>query len=373
MQLKLQAAIGLLENPFGRLSPMSWAQTVTYARTRARSYQATLSLGGDPWGEAREAKHQKAKVQTFGGFADEFIAEQAKGFRNAKHIAQWKMTMKVYAKRLRPLSLDKIDTADVLAALKPIWLTKPETAKRTQGRIERILDAAKARGLRSGENPARWRGHLDMLLARQNKLSRGHHAALPYEQVPQFLALLRRSHAMSALALEFLILTAARTSEVIGARWSEIDKGKALWSVPAVRMKAGREHRVPLSERSLEILASVAPLQATPDDFVFPGAKVGHGLSQMALAMMLRQCGRAGVTVHGFRSAFRDWAAEETDTPREIAEAALAHAVGDATERAYRRGDALAKRRVLMDAWADYCSPATTEKTAKSVVRGGQI
>ena len=263
------------------------------ARTRARSYQATLALGGDPWSEVKKQKEKTAEVNTFGGFADEFIAEQAKGFRNAKHIAQWKMTMKVYAKRLRPLSLDKIDTADVLAALKPIWLTKPETAKRTQGRIERILDAAKARGLRSGENPARWRGHLDMLLARQNKLSRGHHAALPYEQVPQFLALLRQSHAMSALALEFLILTAARTSEVIGARWSEIDTGKKIWSVPAVRMKAGREHRVPLSERSLEILASVAPLQATPDDFVFPGAKGGHGLSQMALAMMLRQCGRA--------------------------------------------------------------------------------
>ena len=169
--------------------------------------------------------------------------------------------------------------------------------------MERILDAAKAWGLRSGENPARWRGHLDMLLARQNKLSRGHHAALPYEQVPQFLALLRQSHAMSALALEFLILTAARTGEVIGARWSEIDTGKAIWSVPAVRMKAGREHRVPLSERSLEILASVAPLLTTPDDFVFPGAKGGHGLSQMALAMMLRQCGQAWC--HRTRLPFR--------------------------------------------------------------------
>jgi integrase len=315
-----------------------------------------LALGGDPWSEVRQAKTQRAQARTFGAFAEEFIAELAKGFRNAKHVAQWKMTMKVYAKRLRPLPIDKIETDDILSTLRPIWLTRPETAKRTQGRIERILDAAKARGLRTGENPARWRGHLDNLLARQSKLSRGHHKAMPYSEVPTFLATLRQSQSFSAFALEFLILTAARTGEIIGARWREIED--TVWTVPAHRMKAQRAHRVPLSARALEILTLLEPLRTSPDDFIFPGAKKGRGLSQMALAMMLRQCGRGDITVHGFRSAFRDWAAEETDTPREIAEAALAHAVGDATERAYRRGDALAKRRVLMDEWETFCGIA---------------
>ena len=321
------------------------------ARDQARAYQAALAAGEDPWTDKKKAK-AAAKIPTFGEFADAFIEEQAQGFRNAKHVAQWKMTMKAYARRLRGMQVDRIETSDVLAVLRPIWSEKPETAKRTQGRIERILDAAKAQGLRTGENPARWRGHLDMLLPRQSKLSRGHHKALPYAELPLFMARLRTSQSFSAYALEFLILTAARTGEVTGARWREIDLKQAIWTVPADRMKAGREHRVPLSDRALEILRLVEELRTTPDDFVFPGATQGKGLSQMAMAMMLRQCGRGDVTVHGFRSAFRDWAAEETSTPREIAEAALAHAVGDATERAYRRGDALAKRRVLMDQWS---------------------
>ncbi|MER8845775.1 tyrosine-type recombinase/integrase [Mesorhizobium australicum] len=342
-----ELALGVVDGPKGI--------SLKDARNQARAYQATLALGGDPWNDARREREQQTKAQTFGEFADTFIAEQAKGFRNAKHIAQWKMTMKVYAKRLQRLPLDKIETADVLAVLQPVWTTKPETAKRTQGRIERILDAARAQGLRDGENPARWRGHLDKLLSRQSKLSRGHHAALHYGDVPAFLAKLRQSDAVSALALEFLILTAARTGEVIAARWNEIDAASAVWTVPAVRMKAGREHRVPLSTRALEILNAVVPARTAPSGFIFPGAKEDKGLSQMALAMMLRQRGQNTVTVHGFRSGFRDWAAEETDSPREVAEAALAHAVGDATERAYRRGDALAKRRVLMDAWSAFC------------------
>lgn len=343
-----EMGLGLVDGPK--------AVSMKAARDQARAHQQTLTNGGDPWTEARLAKEQRAKVQSFGEFADAFINEQAEGFRNAKHIAQWKMTMEVYAKRLRPLSIDKIETADVLAVLKPIWLTKPETAKRTQGRIERILDAAKAQGMRTGENPARWRGHLDMLLPRQSKLSRGHHAALPYPDVPAFVSQVRSVEAISALALEFLILTAARTGEVIGARWNEIDLENELWTVPAGRMKAGREHRAPLSARALEILQYVSPLKAEPDAFVFPGGKEGRGLSVMAMTMMLRRCGKGDYTVHGFRSAFRDWAGEETDTPREVAEAALAHVVGDATERAYRRGDALQKRRELMDAWDVFCA-----------------
>ncbi len=352
-----ELALGLVDGPKGI--------SLKDARNQARAYQATLALGGDPWNDARREKEQQTKAQTFGEFADTFITEQAKGFRNAKHIAQWKMTMKVYAKRLQRLPLDKIETADVLAVLQPVWSAKPETAKRTQGRIERILDAARAQGLRDGENPARWRGHLDKLLSRQSKLSRGHHAALPYASVPAFLAKLRQSDAVSSLALEFLVLTAARTGEVIAARWDEIDAINAVWTVPAVRMKAGREHRVPLSARALEILNTVAPIRTAPDDFIFPGAKEESGLSQMALAMMLRQCGENDVTVHGFRSSFRDWAAEETDAPREVAEAALAHAVGDATERAYRRGDALAKRRALMNDWSEFLTnpPVSADMT----------
>lgn len=344
-----EMGLGLVDGPK--------AISLKRARDQARAFQQILANGGDPWTETRLAKQREAKVQTFGEFADAFISEQARGFRNAKHIAQWKMTMKVYAKRLRPLPIDKIETDDVLAVLKPIWLTKPETAKRTQGRIERILDAAKAQGLRRGENPARWRGHLDMLLARQSKLSRGHHAALPYVDVPKFMETLRAADGMSARALEFLILTAARTGEVIGALWDEIDLENALWTVPPVRMKAGREHRVPLPPRALEILDAVSLSRDMPGGFVFSGNQEGKGLSQMAMTMALRRCGRGQYTVHGFRSAFRDWAAEETSTSREIAEAALAHVVGDKTERAYRRGDALQKRRQLMEDWAAFCAP----------------
>ena len=253
------------------------AVSLKKARDQARAFQASLASGEDPWTDKKKDK-AAAKVPTFGEFADAFISEQAEGFRNAKHVAQWKMTMKVYAKRLRSMQVDKIDTADVLAVLKPIWIDKPETAKRTQGRIERILDAAKAQGLRSGENPARWRGHLDMLLARRSKLSRGHHKALPYSEMSTFVAKLRTSQSMSAYALEFLILTAARTGEVIGARWDEIDLERAIWTVPAQRMKGGREHRVPLSARAIEILKRVEPLRSSPDGFVFPGGNLRSGI-----------------------------------------------------------------------------------------------
>lgn len=340
------------------------AVSLKEARDRARGYQQMLAKGEDPWTERRTAKERETKVRTFGEFADAFIDEQAKGFRNDKHIAQWRMTMKVYAKRLRPLPVDRIETADVLSVLKPIWQGKPETAKRTQGRIERILDAAKAAGMRGGENPARWRGHLDMLLSKQKKLSRGHHAAMPYADMPDFMKALREADSVSTWALEFTILTAARSGEVLGAQWSEIDMNAKVWTVPAARMKAGREHRVPLCERALEVLALAARLrEGDGDGFVFPGAKEGRGLSVMALTMALRRLGKGEYTVHGFRSAFRDWAAEETSFAREIAEAALAHVVGDATERAYRRGDALEKRRALMAAWETHCGSAANGKS----------
>jgi integrase len=252
--------------------------------------------------------------------------------------------------------VDEIDTAAILDVLKSLWTAKPETASRLRGRIEAVLDAAKAQGHRSGENPAAWRGHLAHLLAKRTVLSRGHHAALPYADLPAFMAELRDRDAMAALALEFCILTATRSGEVLGAEWAEIDLTAKVWTIPAARMKAAREHRVPLSDRAHAILAKLA--EAKTSAFVFPGQRAGKPLSNMAMEMVLRRMKRDAVTVHGFRSAFRDWAGNETSFPREIAEAALAHVVGDKAEQAYRRGDALEKRRALMSAWASHCETA---------------
>ena len=242
----------------------------------------------------------------------------------------------------------------MLECLKPIWQTKAETAARLRGRIERVLDAARAKGYRTGENPARWRGHLDSLLPKRQKLTRGHLAAMPFAEVQDFLIRLRDMSGTAALALEFAILTAARSGEVLGARWSEIDLATKLWVIPATRVKAGREHRVPLPDRAVAILEAVSAVRS--GDFVFPGLRRDKPQSDRTLVAVLRRM-NCPVTVHGFRSSFRDWAGERTHFPREVAEAALAHVVGDETERAYRRGDALEKRRELMNAWAAFCEP----------------
>jgi len=264
------------------------------------------------------------------------------------------MTLREYAAPLRRLPVDKITTDDVLSVLKPIWNEKPETASRLRGRIERVLDAAKAQGLRSGENPARWRGHLDQLLPKRQRLTRGHHAAMSYTDVPAFVGELQVRQATAALALEFAILTAARSGEVLGACWDEFDLDRAVWTVPAGRMKAGREHRVPLSRSAFKIMKTMHEVR--DGDFVFPGQKPGKPLSVMALEMVLRRMKIDGVTVHGFRSTFRDWAAECTNFPNEVCEAALAHVIENKAEAAYRRGDLFDKRRKLMEAWAAYCA-----------------
>ncbi len=265
------------------------------------------------------------------------------------------MTLETYAAPLRSRPVDEIDTEAVLGVLQPLWRTTPETASRLRGRIEAVLDAARAKGhiARNEANPARWRGHLDKLLPKRQKLTRGHHAAMDYRG--GFIGKLREREATAALVLEFAILTAARSGEVLGARWAEFDLEGKVWTLPAARMKAGREHRVPLSSRALAILEAVA--EAKTGEFVFAGQKAGKPLSGMAMEMVLRRMKVAGVTVHGFRSAFRDWCGEATSFERELAEAALAHVAGDATERAYRRGDALEKRRKLMEAWAGFCEP----------------
>lgn len=329
------------------------------ARELAQAARSAVADGLNPIAE----RDRERDVPTFGEVADELIESLKHEWRNEKHKAQWSMTLREYAKPLRPMPVDTITTADVIKVLKPIWQTKPETASRVRGRIERVLDAAKARGLRNGENPASWRGHLSLLLPKRQKLSRGHHAAMPYSELPHFVARLRENGAVSALALEFTILTASRTGETLGARWDEIDFDKRIWTVPASRMKGGRPHRVPLIERSVAILQAVATLQTTKTLIapVFPGTRAGSPLSNMSMQMMLRRLVGNDVTVHGFRSCFRDWVGEETSFQREVAEAALAHVVGDATERAYRRGDALDKRRELMEAWGRFLEAAALD------------
>jgi integrase len=327
------------------------ARTVTLARARQLATQArdNLAEGINP----KEARNRSGGT-TFGECADQLLASMRPSWRSAKHAAQWQMTLNTYAAPLRPLSVDKINIEDVLSVVKPLWSHKPETASRVRGRIERVLDAAKARGLRIGENPARWRGHLDQLLPKRQRLTRGHHAAMVYTDVPAFIGNLRTHEGNAAPALEFAILTAARSGEVLGAQWEEFDLQRQVWTVPATRMKAGREHRVPLSRRAISILNALSDSRS--GNYVFPGDKRDRPLSVMALAMVLRRMRIQNVTVHGFRSSFRDWAAECTNFPNEVCEAALAHVIENKAEAAYRRGDLFAKRRKLMEAWASYCN-----------------
>ena len=319
------------------------------AREEATSLRSSLARGMDP----RAERSKSTTKPTFGEFADEYVEAMRPSWRNAKHAAQWSMTLTEYAKPLRRLPIDAVTTEEILRTLQPIWKRTPETAERLRGRIENVLSAAKAKGLRSGENPAAWKGHLDQLLPKRQRLKRGHHAALPYENLAEFFGHLSTKSAMAARALQFLILTAARSGEVLGATWSEIDLDRGLWIVSASRMKAGREHRVPLSDAALNVLRTVDAAME-PEDYLFWGKSPDRPLSSMTMAMLLRRM-VPSVTVHGFRSSFRDWAAEVSSFPHEVCEKALAHTIANKSEAAYRRGDLLDKRRELMEAWADYC------------------
>jgi integrase len=321
---------------------------LTQARKVAANARQQLAGGLDPL-----TARQKPATMTFSETATALIESMSPAWRNAKHRAQWAMTLNVYCAPMAGTPVADITTDDVLRVLKPLWLSKPETGSRLRGRIERALDFAKARGMRSGENPARWRGHLDALLPKRQKLTRGHHKAMAFDDLPEFSMQLRKMPGIAPAALEFAILTAARSGEVMGGQWSEVDLTARVWTVPATRMKGGREHRVPLSDRAVQILKAMQTRKVS--EFVFPGSKPNRPLSVMALEMVLRRA-KIDATVHGFRSAFRDWAGERTAFARELAEAALAHLVGDQVERAYRRGDALEKRRGLMDAWAAFCA-----------------
>jgi integrase len=350
------------EMGLGPLHTISLAE----ARERARECRKLRLDGVDPV-EARKAKRAgerlaAAMAMTFAECAERYIAAHRAGWRNPKHAAQWPSTLQTYAHPVfGSLPVQAIDTALVTKAIEPIWQVKPETASRVRGRIEAVLDWAKVRGYRDGENPARWRGHLDKLLPARAKVRKvEHHPALPYTEMGDFIASLRQQEGVAARALEFLILTAARTGEVISARWSEFDLAEKVWTVPADRMKAGKEHRVPLSPAAVAIIEQMQAARVDAHQFVFPGGRLGKPLSNMAMLKLLQRMGRGDLTAHGFRSSFRDWAAERTSYPREVAEMALAHTVGDKVEAAYRRGDLFAKRRRLMEEWAKHCQLLTS-------------
>jgi integrase len=325
------------------------------ARELAGEARSLLATGISPLAAKREAQAAAVPAMTFGDMADAYIEAMSPQWRNDKHRAQWSMTLTQYAAPLRAMDVGSVATDDVVEVLKPLWTTTPETAERLRGRIEAVLDSAKAKGLRSGENPARWRGHLALILPKRQRLTRGHHAALPYRKMAGFMAQLRQHDSIGAKALEFCVLTAARSGEVLGASWDEVSPKEKIWIVPPERMKAAREHRIPLSPRAMAILRSLRAAKA--GSFIFRGQKQDQPLSSMAMAMQLRRMGRGDITVHGFRSSFRDWVWEETDFPRELAEQALAHTLQNKAEAAYRRGDAIEKRRAMMEAWADFCEP----------------
>ncbi|MGX9218956.1 tyrosine-type recombinase/integrase [Massilia varians] len=347
------------------------------ARLQAKEHRLTLRDGKDPL-EVRQATRlatalAKSRLMTFDQCAAAYIAAHRGSWKNAKHASQWENTLSTYASPIiGALSVAEVDTALVVKVLSPIWQDKTETATRLRGRIESILDWATVSKYRQGENPARWRGHLENLLANPSKVARVvHHPALAWREIGAFMAELRQCAGMAARAVEFAILTAARSGEVRGATWDEIDLTTGLWTIPAERMKGKREHRVPLSPPVLALLNATPRLEA----LVFPGRREGVGLSDMSLTAVLRRMGRNEITVHGFRSTFRDWCAESVANsfPREVCEHALAHSLPDKVEAAYRRGDLLEKRVMLMEAWASYCGTTQTTTAIAAILERAMV
>lgn len=330
------------------------------ARTKADACRSLLAQDKDPLTEKRAAETiarlDQSKGKTFDQCANEYIDDHRAEWRNPKHTQQWENTIAAYASPIiGSRAISNITTADIKRILKPIWKTKHETATRVRGRIEAILDWATAQEMRSGDNPARWKGHLEHLLARSTEISRAevHHAALAYKDMPSFMADLRKQEGMARWALEFLILTASRTSEVLNAEWSEVDHEKNIWVIPAERMKAGKEHRIPLVAQSIEVLKQVKLF--TLGKYIFPSGNKDKALSNMAMSMLARRMGYKDITVHGFRSTFRDYIAEKTEYDFHTAEAALAHKLTDRVAAAYARTDLLEKRIRMMSDWANYC------------------
>ncbi|MAO92889.1 MAG: integrase [Rhodospirillaceae bacterium] len=339
------------------------------ARRAAEQSRKLVYEGIDPIEARRATKAARdlstIKVHTFQECADRLMRSKGDEWENLKHSKQWQSTLETYAYPVMgKLSVRDIDVGLVLEVLEPIWTTKPETASRVRGRIEAVLDWARARNWREGENPARWKGHLDKLLSKRKNRSVQNLAALSYDKIGSFVGDLRGQDGISARGLEFLILTAARTGEVIGARWEEIDAANGIWTIPADRMKAGKEHRVPLSESAQAILNCMRSVRQS--DFIFPGGRTSRPLSNMAFLTLLKRMGRNEITVHGFRSTFRDWVAERTAYPSDVAEMALAHSIPSRVEAAYRRGDLFDKRRALMEEWERFI--ATPSVDAESYI-----
>jgi integrase len=339
------------------------------ARELAREARQCVVLGGDPIEARRERQAAQrvaqARVVTFGKCAADYIAQHQAGWRNEKHTTQWKSTFEVDTKAINDLPVAAIDTALVLKVLRPLWHEKPVTASRIRGRIERVLAWATVSEYRQGENPARWRGHLAEMLPHKGKIHRvEHHKALPYGKLPGFMVDLRKRDTVAAAALELTVLCATRTNETIGARWSEIDLRSKTWTIPHERMKSARPHRVPLSDRAVEILSKL-PRES---EWIFPGRMAGKPLANRAMLETLISVTGSNFTVHGARSTFRDWCKEQTNFPREIAELALAHRLTDGTEAGYSRGDALEKRRQLMSAWAKYLASEPAKPGAGAVI-----
>lgn len=343
------------------------------ARDIAREHRKKVRDGIDPLGERQQARAalrvERAKSKTFKDCAEAYVEAHKAGWKNDKHIKQWSATLETYAyPKLGALPVAAIDTALVQEVLRPIWGTKTETASRLRGRIESVLDWAKVNGYRESENPARWRGHLDKLLPARNKVQKvEHHAALPYAEIGAFMVDLRKRDGISARALEFSVLCASRSGEVRNATWAELDLVGKVWTVPGERMKAGKEHRVPLSDAAVALLKALPRVKGS--DYVFPAPR-GGALSDMALTAVLKRMERNGLTQHGFRSTFRDWAGETTAYPREVIEHALAHQLKDKAEAAYQRGDLLTKRARLMSDWAKFCATVAKPGTKVVAIKG---
>jgi integrase len=353
----------------GRRREMGLGAFPTISIATARNLAAgarSLVLGGDDPIEAREAERARKRLEgarsiTFTQAAEQFLQSHEGTWKNSKHRQQWRNTLATYAHPvIGSLPVADVHTEEVIRLLDPIWKAKADTASRVRARVERVLDWAKVRGYRSGENPARWRGHLDKLFPARRKVRKvKHHAAVPIDEMPSVYARLSQSPRMAAMALRFAILTGARAGEVTGATWAELDLDTAMWSIPASRMKAQREHRVPLSREAVGILREMKKVRAT--ELVFPGYRAGTKMSVSSLLSALKAAGGGDATVHGFRSTLRDWAAERTTISREVAEMALAHTIGDKVEAAYRRGDLMAKRSAMMQQWATFIRTIPTE------------
>ena len=345
--------------------------TLASAYEACRAARAKVRAGIDPIEEAKAARSAYLAAQqaelTFDQCAAKFMEFKASEWKNAKHAQQWRNTLDQYASPvIGALLVRDVDLPQVLKVLEPIWSTKTETATRVRGRIESVLDWATVRQYREGLNPARWRGHLDKLLAAPSKIAKTeHHAAIPVGEVGAFMVKLRAAEGTGARALEFAVLTAARSGEVRGATWAEIDTDAAVWTIPGDRMKMGKEHRVPLSKAALAVLAALPRMAGT--DLIFPAPR-GKALSDMTLTAVMRRMGVEAVP-HGFRSTFRDWCSERTNYPRDVAEMALAHAIGDKVEAAYRRGDLFAKRTMMMDEWAVFCTKVEPARGAVVPIR----